>query len=262
MEGMALRKSPVRTPAMLAANRANAQKCIGPRTPEGKARVALNALKHGRRSDGLPEKLLRAGDRQGEALYRWFRAEITAAFGTGRPLEERRVDQIAAAAWCRARDLRRLRTKPECPLISRALCSRVHELSRIQILDLRRRIGLVFWAQRPRYWTLQRQVRVVQEEELFGTPPRGSWLEQCWRRLRFRSHQASPWEEWILKHETGRPGRPAAGDRPDKTDAKPVPVPPWLLPPVAASAECHEQKSEAKSQESGVRSRESGIRNN
>jgi hypothetical protein len=44
---MSLRKSPTRTPALLAANRANAQKCTGPRTPEGKTRVALNALRYG-----------------------------------------------------------------------------------------------------------------------------------------------------------------------------------------------------------------------
>ena len=45
---MPLRKSPVRTPAFLAANRANARKSSGPRTPCGRARVSLNALKHGR----------------------------------------------------------------------------------------------------------------------------------------------------------------------------------------------------------------------
>jgi hypothetical protein len=44
---MSLRKTPTRTPALLAANRANARKCTGPRTPEGKIRVALNALRHG-----------------------------------------------------------------------------------------------------------------------------------------------------------------------------------------------------------------------
>jgi hypothetical protein len=44
---MSLRKSPTRTPAFLAANRANAQKCTGPRTPEAKTRVAFNALRHG-----------------------------------------------------------------------------------------------------------------------------------------------------------------------------------------------------------------------
>src|SRR5271167_2228443 len=50
-----LRKSPVRTAALLAANRANAQKCTGPRTPQGRARVALNVLKHGAYAVNLPE---------------------------------------------------------------------------------------------------------------------------------------------------------------------------------------------------------------
>ena len=44
---MSLRRAPTRTPALLAANRANAQKSTGPRTPEGKNRVALSALRHG-----------------------------------------------------------------------------------------------------------------------------------------------------------------------------------------------------------------------
>jgi len=32
----------------------------------------------------------------GEFLYRWFRAEITATFGTGRPREERCADEMVA----------------------------------------------------------------------------------------------------------------------------------------------------------------------
>jgi hypothetical protein len=47
---MPLRKSPERTPAFLAAHRANVRKSTGPRTAEGKYRVRLNALKHGSRS--------------------------------------------------------------------------------------------------------------------------------------------------------------------------------------------------------------------
>src|SRR5215813_6169861 len=44
---MSLRKSPTRTAALLAVNRANAQKSTGPRTLQGKNRVALSALRHG-----------------------------------------------------------------------------------------------------------------------------------------------------------------------------------------------------------------------
>jgi hypothetical protein len=47
---MSLRRSPRLTPALLAANRRNAQKSTGPRTAGGKARARLNRLRHGRRS--------------------------------------------------------------------------------------------------------------------------------------------------------------------------------------------------------------------
>ncbi len=209
---MALRKSPVRTAAMLAANRANAGKCTGPSTPKGKARVALNALKHGRYAVSLPEKLLRAGDRQGEAQYRWFRKEVAATFGIGGACDERQADQMAARAWCVARCMGSGGTKPESPLDSESSSSRVRVLSRIRIVDRRRRIGLAFWAQRPRYWTLERQARVVQGRELFAPPP-GCRLERRWRRLRFRARKPGFWEQMKLDEEVRRRSRPAGRRR-------------------------------------------------
>jgi hypothetical protein len=47
---MPLRKSPTLTPALLAANRRNAQKSTGPRTAGGKARARRNSLRKGTRS--------------------------------------------------------------------------------------------------------------------------------------------------------------------------------------------------------------------
>lgn len=76
---MSLRKSPCLTPASLAARRANALKSTGPRTQCGKARVALNPLKHGRRAVALQEKLARAGYREGEALYCRIRSRLSRA---------------------------------------------------------------------------------------------------------------------------------------------------------------------------------------
>ena len=145
---MALRKSPVRTAALVAANRVKAKKSTGPSTPQGKARVALNPLGHGAYAVRLAEKLLRAGDREGELLYRWLRQEISAAFARGLPDDVEQSDQMAAKAWCAARAARARGAKPECPLDSEPLCLRVPVRSRIGLVDLQRRIGLMFWRER------------------------------------------------------------------------------------------------------------------
>ncbi len=76
---------------MLDANRANALKSTGPRTARGKAQVALNSLKDGRYARCLPEKLVQAGDYNGEALYRWFCSEIAATFGASDPADREQV---------------------------------------------------------------------------------------------------------------------------------------------------------------------------
>ena len=86
------------TPASLAARRANALKSTGPRTAQGKARVALNSLKHGRSAVNLPEKLARAGYRQGEAKGRWItgwralRSALLRCILPSRFLIERRIE--------------------------------------------------------------------------------------------------------------------------------------------------------------------------
>ena len=47
---LSLRKRPIVSEAMLAANRANALKSTGPRTDDGKSQSRLNGFKHGQRS--------------------------------------------------------------------------------------------------------------------------------------------------------------------------------------------------------------------
>ena len=75
------------------ANRRNALKSTGPKTPEGKATVRLNALKHGLRSE---EVLLPAED--GEAL-RDLSESLRAELQPIGELEDLLVDRIVAAYW-------------------------------------------------------------------------------------------------------------------------------------------------------------------
>lgn len=81
------------TQLQIAANRRNAQKCTGPKTPEGKARSALNALKHGltaRTLVVLPE------DRK---EFEEFAAGLRASLHPVGPAENLCADQIVSDAW-------------------------------------------------------------------------------------------------------------------------------------------------------------------
>ena len=80
----------------LAANRANARKSTGPRTPSGKARSSLNALKHGFFADTvvLPGDKTESID-DFHALCDALRAE----FAPVGPLEDILVERLAATYW-------------------------------------------------------------------------------------------------------------------------------------------------------------------
>ncbi len=150
--------------------------------------MALNALQQGRYAVRLRENLVRAGEGSAESQYESFRSEIAATFGASGRDEGLQAEQMAARAWCTAREARRLGTKPECALESVIKEVWYTSLLRIRIDDRRRRIGLVFWVQRRRYWTLDRAelLRYVRNRLLPGWvgPPfspqaaiLGSWLE-------------------------------------------------------------------------------------
>ena len=67
---MPLRKSPRRTRALLAANRRNARKSTGPRTPIGKWHCARNAVRHYRRT--RPSSCIPIENREIEALEDFY----------------------------------------------------------------------------------------------------------------------------------------------------------------------------------------------
>jgi hypothetical protein len=77
----------------IAANRANAQKCTGPRTPEGKATSSQNALKTG--IDAKSE-LIRFENR---AEYEALIAEYYARFHPSVPEERCLVDTLIKSEW-------------------------------------------------------------------------------------------------------------------------------------------------------------------
>jgi len=81
------------TEAQIEANQANAQKSTGPRTPEGKAIVAQNAVKHGLRAQ---EVVIKGEDPQEFELYRQgMLGELAPAGHTESALAER----IVGLSW-------------------------------------------------------------------------------------------------------------------------------------------------------------------
>jgi hypothetical protein len=81
------------TEAQTQANRANAQKSTGPRTPEGKAKVAQNALKHGL----LAQQAVVVGEDTDD--FDLLRDQLYAEWAPVGPTEARLVERIAGLFW-------------------------------------------------------------------------------------------------------------------------------------------------------------------
>jgi hypothetical protein len=88
-----LKGSPMTTEAQIEANRANAQKSTGPRTPEGKATVAQNAVKHG--------LLARTAVLHGEDWehYTCFSEELMDELYPDGVMEQELADRIVDLSW-------------------------------------------------------------------------------------------------------------------------------------------------------------------
>jgi hypothetical protein len=77
----------------LAANRANAKKSTGPRTPEGKARSSMNRLLHGLRSRTV------ALPNEDPRLFESFARAIRLDLRPSGPVEAVLVEQVIRTAW-------------------------------------------------------------------------------------------------------------------------------------------------------------------
>lgn len=91
------------TAKQIAANRRNAAKSTGPRTPKGRAASKMNAMKHGILSREVLVRGLNHAENPRElaALHQRFRDDLRPVG----PLEEMLVDQIVTAHWRRRRAL-------------------------------------------------------------------------------------------------------------------------------------------------------------
>jgi hypothetical protein len=81
------------SPAQNIANQANAQHSTGPRTPEGKARVAQNAVRHGLTAKHL---VIRPDD---QAEFDQFQADLAAELDPQGTVEALTFHELLHAAW-------------------------------------------------------------------------------------------------------------------------------------------------------------------
>jgi hypothetical protein len=81
------------TSAQITANRANAQLSTGPRTEEGKARVAQNAVRHGLTAQHL---VVREDERE---VFETFRKDLHAELDPQGAIEQATFEELLHAAW-------------------------------------------------------------------------------------------------------------------------------------------------------------------
>jgi len=83
--------------ARIRANRLNAQKSTGPKTPEGKARCAANSLKHGLCAKFFVTKF------EDAAAFEDLRNDLVEQYAPANPTEEYLVDELAQCMWRKQR---------------------------------------------------------------------------------------------------------------------------------------------------------------
>jgi len=81
------------TEAQIIANRRNAQKSTGPRTPEGRAAISQNAVKHG----FLARQAVISSESQAD--FDLYRDQILAELAPASPMESMLAERIVSLSW-------------------------------------------------------------------------------------------------------------------------------------------------------------------
>ena len=81
------------TEAKILANRRNAQKSTGPRTPEGRAAISQNAIKHG----FLAQKDVISTESQAD--FELYRRQLLAELAPASPMESILAERIVSLSW-------------------------------------------------------------------------------------------------------------------------------------------------------------------
>ena len=107
--------------AQIQANRLNAQKSTGPRTPEGKAAVAQNAVRHGL----LAEQAVIRGEDPGE--FEFYREQMLGELAPAGALESILAERAVGLAW-RLRRAERIQTQVFDAMLDRDAANPVRKL--------------------------------------------------------------------------------------------------------------------------------------
>ncbi len=114
------------TEAQVVANRSNAQKSTGPRTAEGKAVVAQNAVRHGL----LAQQAVIKGEDPGE--FEFYRDQMLAELAPAGAMESMLAERVVGLAW-RLRRAERIQAEVFDALLTKEAPSPLQKLIRSQM---------------------------------------------------------------------------------------------------------------------------------
>ena len=136
------------------ANRLNAQKSTGPRTPEGKQAVRLNALKH-----GLSARTIVLPDENADE-FKQLCDDLEARWQPQDRTEQYLVEKMAICQWQQARGYKR-----EAQIVSNMQAyTSFREKELFRAVDMRQRLERVYSKSLAELRSLQKEQRLKQEE--------------------------------------------------------------------------------------------------